>query len=125
VPFDEQLADRIRRLLPKATEKRMFGGMGLMENGNMVAGVSHDDLVVRVPHDETERLLHEPGAHEMMPGRPMKGWVKVRGSALSDEATLRTWVERSRAAMRSAVPLSPSPASRARRSGPPRRASAP
>lgn len=100
MPFDEALAGRLRRLAPFATEKRMFGGMGLMEDGKMVAGVSHDDLVVRVLPQETELRLREPGAHEMMPGRAMRGWVKVRASALADDRTLRAWVERSRAALR-------------------------
>jgi TfoX/Sxy family transcriptional regulator of competence genes len=102
--FDQSLAERLRRLLPKATEKRMFGGMGLLENGNMVAGVSRDDLVVRVLPEETDRFLHEPGAHEMMPGRPSKGWVKVRAAAVSEETQLRRWVERSRAFVRKLPP---------------------
>jgi TfoX/Sxy family transcriptional regulator of competence genes len=100
MPFDEVLANRLRKMLPKATEKRMFGGMGLMERGNLVAGVSHDDLIVRVPPEDTARFLREPGAHEMMPGRPMKGWVKVASTALQDEVALRTWVTRSRAAVK-------------------------
>lgn len=98
--FDEELAARLRKLLPNATEKRMFGGIGLMEQGRMVAGVSHNDLVVRVPPEETARCLREPGAHEMMPGRPMKGWVKVAATALVDEARLRAWVIRSRSAVK-------------------------
>jgi TfoX/Sxy family transcriptional regulator of competence genes len=98
MPFNEDLAKRLRLLLPKAEEKRMFGGVGLMEHGNLVAGVSHDDLIVRVPREETARFLREPGAHEMMPGRPMKGWLKVSGSALRDDARLRAWVARSRSA---------------------------
>jgi TfoX/Sxy family transcriptional regulator of competence genes len=94
--FDEALAERLRRMLPKAKEKRMFGGMGLMERGNLVAGVSHDDLIVRVPPEETARWLRAPGAHEMMPGRPMQGWVKVAAKAVAKESDLAAWVERSR-----------------------------
>lgn len=82
----------------------MFGGMGLLENGNMVAGVSRDDLVIRVPPEETDRFLHEPGAHEMMPGRPSKGWVKIRAASVSEDAQLRNWVERSRAVVRKLPP---------------------
>jgi TfoX/Sxy family transcriptional regulator of competence genes len=97
VAYDEELAKRLRRLLPRATEKRMFGGVGLMERGNLVAGVSHDDLVVRVPPDETARWLRETGAHPMMPGKSMQGWVKVASRAVREEAVLAAWVERSRA----------------------------
>ena len=99
--YDEELARRIRKLLPRATEKRMFGGMGLMERGHLVAGVSHADLVVRVVPEETDRWLREDGAHQMMEGRSMTGWVKVSASALKDDRTLKAWVERSRSATRS------------------------
>jgi TfoX/Sxy family transcriptional regulator of competence genes len=104
VAYDENLAQRLRKLLPTATEKRMFGGMGLMERGNLVAGVSHQDLVVRVPPVETEKWLKEPGAHDMMPGRPMKGWLKVSSSALTSDSALAGWVSRSRLAARKLPP---------------------
>jgi TfoX/Sxy family transcriptional regulator of competence genes len=104
VPYDEELARRLRKLLPKATEKRMFGGMGLMERGNLVTGVSHQDLVVRVPPAETAKWLHEPGAHEMMPGRPMKGWVKVSSAYVAEDGALERWVERSRSAVKKLPP---------------------
>ena len=98
--YDEELASRLRKLLPKATEKRMFGGMGLMERGNLVAGVSHEDLIVRVLPDETAKWLGEPGAQEMMPGKSMKGWLKVSSTVLDDDRNLERWVSRSRAATR-------------------------
>jgi TfoX/Sxy family transcriptional regulator of competence genes len=97
VAYDERLAERLRQLLPKATEKRMFGGIGLMERGNLVAGVSHDDLVVRVPPEETARWMREPGAQPMRPDEAMKGWLKVSSRALTKDSTLAAWVERSRA----------------------------
>jgi TfoX/Sxy family transcriptional regulator of competence genes len=102
--YDEDLARRLRKLLPKATEKRMFGGMGLMERGNLVAGVSHSDLIVRVPPEETARWLKETGAHEMMMGKPMKGWLKVSASALADDGPLTAWVNRSRLAAKKLPP---------------------
>ena len=40
--YDEKLADRIRKRLGKRaglTEKKMFGGIGFMLNGNMCCGV--------------------------------------------------------------------------------------
>jgi len=104
VPYDEDIARRLRELLPKATEKRMFGGMGLMERGNLVAGVSTNDLKVQVPRSETERWAKEPGVHEMMLGRPMKGWLKVASSALVDDAALIRWVDRSRSTVRKLPP---------------------
>jgi TfoX/Sxy family transcriptional regulator of competence genes len=94
--YNEELARRLRALLPNAVEKRMFGGMGLMEDGNLVAGASREDLIVRVPPEETTKWLREPGAHSMMPGKTMVGWVKVSATALTSERTLKRWVDRSR-----------------------------
>ena len=100
MPYDDVLAARLRRLLPNAVEKRMFGGMGLLERGNLVAGVSRTELIVRVPSDETAKWLRAPGARPMMPGKTMKGWVKVAADAVADEHALAGWVERSRAVAR-------------------------
>ncbi len=100
MPYDEELARRLRRLLPGAVEKRMFGGMGLMQRGNLVAGVSHDDLVVRVPPEQTEKWLGAPGAHTMMPGRAMKGWLKVSSKSLGSDTDLTAWVRLSQAAVK-------------------------
>jgi len=82
----------------------MFGGMGLMERGNLVAGVSKGDLIVRVPPEETVRWLAEPGAHEMMPGKPLKGWLKVSSTALVGDGRLVRWVNRSRSAAKKLAP---------------------
>ena len=100
MPFDDALAARLRRLLPDAVEKRMFGGMGLLERGNLVAGVSHTELIVRVPSEETDRWLRAPGARPMRPGKAMRGWVKVAADAVADERSLAGWIERSRAVVR-------------------------
>jgi TfoX/Sxy family transcriptional regulator of competence genes len=97
VPVDAPLLERVRALLPKLTETRMFGGIGLMERGNLVVGVLNQDLIVRVPPDAMDRWLREPGVHAMMSGRGMRGWVKVARVAVEDEATLAAWIQRSRA----------------------------
>ena len=55
MPFDEALADRVRRLLKRrrgVTEKRMFGGLCFLLHGHMCCGVERDRLVVRVGPEE-------------------------------------------------------------------------
>jgi len=45
MPFDTTLADRIRKRLgkrPGLTEKKMFGGIAFLLNGNMCCGVHHE-----------------------------------------------------------------------------------
>ena len=97
--YDEDLAARIRAQLGSqpVTEKKMFGGLAFLVGGNMsVAASGQGGLMVRVPPDETAALLEEPGAAEFeMSGRgAMKGWLRVDGPVLDDDAALARWVER-------------------------------
>ena len=50
--YDERLAERIRDVInarPGVVERKMFGGMGWMINGNMAVGVMRaDQLCVRI-----------------------------------------------------------------------------
>jgi TfoX/Sxy family transcriptional regulator of competence genes len=101
VAYDEGLAERIRDLLPKATEKKMFGGVAWMERGNLVAGVWKESLIARVPAEETAKALKEKGVSPFdVTGRPMRGWVLVEAEAVAEEPELKEWVERSRAYVR-------------------------
>jgi TfoX/Sxy family transcriptional regulator of competence genes len=96
--YDEDLAERIRGLLPDipVTEKRMFGGLAFLVGGHMSVAVSgQGGLLVRVEPDRTEELLAEPGAGEMDMGRgPTKGWVRVDADAVADDDALQRWVTR-------------------------------
>ena len=61
--FDEALAERIRQRLARKKgieEKKMFGGIGFLLNGNMLVGVWKDSLLVRLG-DAAEILVRLPG----------------------------------------------------------------
>jgi TfoX/Sxy family transcriptional regulator of competence genes len=93
VAYDEVLADRVRELcgLP---EKRMFGGITFLRDGNMAVGVIGDDLLARVPAEAYDAALAEPGARVFdLTGRVMTGWVLVSGEVLDDDV-LAAWVDR-------------------------------
>ena|SRR5438309_1688530 len=79
--YDEKLAKRIRKLIAgneRITERKMFGGIAFMLNGNMFCGVIKDDLMVRVGPDAHEDALAKPYARPMdFANRPMKGMVFV------------------------------------------------
>jgi len=96
--YDLRLADRIREVInvrPGVVERKMFGGMGWMINGNMAVGVMRSDqLCVRIDPDETEALLKEPHTSEFgrEGAKPMKGFLLVEPSDL-DEATFARWVD--------------------------------
>lgn len=55
--FDEILASRIRKgLIRKKNieEKKMFGGLGFLLNGNMLVGVWKNSMIVRVGPDRRQ-----------------------------------------------------------------------
>lgn len=95
--YDEQLAERVRDELAgegNLTERRMFGGLALMIEGNMAVGVSgQGGLMLRVPPEQTAELAERPGASAMvMQGREAKGWLRVEAGAVADDEALRRWV---------------------------------
>jgi len=96
---DETLAARIRALLEgngAVVEKKMFGGVAFLVNGNMSVGVHKDWLIARLAADQAGQALQRPGAKVMdITGRPMKGWLMVAPVGVADDESLGAWVEES------------------------------
>jgi TfoX/Sxy family transcriptional regulator of competence genes len=96
--FDESLAERIRKRLVRRkniAEKKMFGGIGFLLNGNMLVGVWKDSLIARIDPDETDEALKEPHAKVFdITGRPMKGWVLVGPEGVENDDQLSEWIQR-------------------------------
>ena len=96
--FDENLAERIRQGLARKKgieEKKMFGGIGFLLNGNMLVGVWKDSLIVRLGPDEGDEALKEPHVKEFdITGRAMKGWVLVEPEGIEDDDQLKGWIQR-------------------------------
>ena len=104
--YDEQLAERIRRLVadePALTEKKMFGGLAFLVGGNMaVAASGQGGLLVHVDKAEGEALVSSTAARPMeMRGREMAGWLRVASGEVAGDAELAQWVERGVAYARS------------------------
>ena len=96
--YDAELADRVRELVaPRGggDEKRMFGGLAFLLNGNMAVVVSSQGgLMVRVPPEHTERLLAGPHVEPMlMSGRQVRGWIRVTAPGLRTTRQLAKWVQ--------------------------------
>ena len=97
--FDPELADRIRELIAAergVDEKRMFGGLAFLVNGNMsVAATREGGLMVRVPIEESAQLLRRDHVEPMvMGGREMRGWLRVGTDGLKTKRQLQGWVTR-------------------------------
>jgi TfoX/Sxy family transcriptional regulator of competence genes len=99
VAYDEDLANGIRELVagePGLTEKKMFGGLAFLINGNMsVSASGQGGLLLRVDPDETDALAAKPNAHPFeMRGRKMQGWLRVTPEGVKTKRQLERWVER-------------------------------
>ena len=94
--FDEVLAARIRDVLggiDGLSEKRMFGGIAFLLNGNMCCGVHGDDVILRVDPASAEDAVRKPHVRVFdMTGRPMKGWLLIGSDAVASDEELRAWI---------------------------------
>ena len=95
---DEALAARIRTVLGntrKLTEKKMFGGLAFLHDGNMCFGILGDDLMVRVGPDAFDAALARPHTRPMdFTGRPSRGMVYVAPAGVRTQKALASWHER-------------------------------
>jgi TfoX/Sxy family transcriptional regulator of competence genes len=104
--FDEALAERVRDLVRAEralTEKRMFGGLAFLINGNMAVSASgQGGLLLRVDPAETDELARRPHAQvAVMRGREMAGWLRVEADGVRTKTQLEQWVARGVAYARS------------------------
>src|SRR3989304_2716828 len=75
--YDEVLVQRVKEQLKGKkgiVEKKMFGGVAFLMNGNMAVGVNKDDLIVRVNANQHDQLLKKMSVRtfDLSRGRPMK-----------------------------------------------------
>jgi TfoX/Sxy family transcriptional regulator of competence genes len=109
VAYDEDLAERIRELVGAEqglSEKKMFGGLAFLINGNMsVSASGQGGLLLRVDPEQTDPLLEQPHTQPFVTrGRPMDGWLRVDPAGLRGDDELERWVARGIAYARSLPP---------------------
>jgi TfoX/Sxy family transcriptional regulator of competence genes len=76
----------------RVREVKMFGGIGFMLNGNLIAGASRRGLLVRVGRQRKRAALARRGARPMvMRGRTMEDYIYVDPPALNERA-VRAWL---------------------------------
>ena len=96
--YDEGLLERLRDVMadiPGVAEKKMFGGLCILVNGNMCCGIVNDILMGRVGPDQYEDYLKLPHCREMdFTGKPLKGMVYVDPEGIAEDADLKAWVDR-------------------------------
>lgn len=90
------LEERIRALLIglPLSEKRMFGGITFLLNGNMLCCASKKGLMVRVGKDAEPQALANPMAKRCDgAGHPMPGFISIEPDGISRDETLANWLE--------------------------------
>lgn len=93
--YDEVLAERVReRLEPEGvTAKKMFGGITFLLQGNALANLYEEGLMVRVGPDGMEEALARPGTTQLVfRGKEQNGWVVLAEETL-DDAVLDDWLK--------------------------------
>jgi TfoX/Sxy family transcriptional regulator of competence genes len=100
MPYDEQLEGRIARSVsrwPNPAVKKMFGGICHLMNGNMLGGVYHAYLILRLGEKGAWEALKQPFTRPFdITGKPMKGWVMIEAKGVPGDKELKTWLEKAR-----------------------------
>lgn len=96
--YSESLAERVREIVSRIKgieEKKMFGGVGFLLNGNMLVGVWKEFLIVRLGPEEGTKALKDKFVIPFdITGKPMKGWVMVVPDGVEDDSQLKKWIQR-------------------------------
>lgn len=95
--YDEGLAERIRHVLadePGVTEKKMFGGLSFLVNGNMAVAAGGDGALMFRRDPDREDPVSEHIRPQVMGERVMSGWLHVDAEGVADDESLRDIVSR-------------------------------
>ncbi|MGB7160309.1 MAG: TfoX/Sxy family protein [Tepidisphaeraceae bacterium] len=96
--YDQELASRLRAVLSGLegiSERRMFGGLAFLRDGNLVCGVMGEMLMVRLGEAQAKAALAESHVRLMdLQRRPSRGTVYVGPEACAADDALRGWVDR-------------------------------
>jgi TfoX/Sxy family transcriptional regulator of competence genes len=98
MPYSQELAARIRIAIGRKKgieEKKMFGGVGFLLNGNILVGVWKDSMIVRLGTEEGDEALRERHVRVFdITGKAMTGWVMVAAEGVGTDDEVKDWVKR-------------------------------
>ena len=98
MPYSKSLAERVQRTLRDfrgVSEKKLFGGVGFLLDGNLLVAVWQALLIARLGADQAATALKQPHVREFdVTGRPMKGWVMIEPDGLDSDRQLAEWIDR-------------------------------
>ncbi len=96
--YNEDVAARLRKTLARRkgiSERKMFGGLTFLMNGNMCCGVIDKNVVLRLVNEGAGKARDERHPREMdFPGTPLASMVYLRPAGYKTDEDLRGWVKR-------------------------------
>ena len=96
--YNEKAAERLRNALKRRrgiSERKMFGGLAFLLNGNMCCGVVDKNIVLRLGKEGAEQALRERHTCEMdFTGTPLASMVYLRPPGYKTDEDLKSWVKR-------------------------------
>ena len=100
---------------PRAELRKMFGYPAAFVNGNMMAGLFQDSMMLRLSAADRAKIRDDAGARpfEPAPGRVMREYVVVPDAIVKSEAELCKWLGNAFAYV-SSLPAKPAKAKRKR-----------
>lgn len=95
--YDEAMADRVRERIEGGailTERKMFGGLAFLLNGNMALAIGEEGLMmVRVTPEQFDVLVVRGHVTPMTMGeRTSKTFLRVDAEALIEDDDLQEWI---------------------------------
>jgi len=80
--------------LPGVELRKMFGYPCAFLNGQMLAGVFADRVMIRLSDADRARILLMPGARpfEPVPGRVMREYVELPDAVMKSSAQFKEWL---------------------------------
>lgn len=94
--YSTQLAGRVRDAVAgsdRPTERKMFGGVVFLLNGNMCCGVLGEDLMLRLGAAGVVQALEAPHTRVMdFTGKPLKTMVYVSAEGVASDQDLKRWL---------------------------------
>lgn len=98
--YNEELDRRIKKIVSRwkgTNDKKMFGGVCHLINGNMFCGVHKDFLILRLGEDKSSNALKKPYARPFdITGKPMKGWVMIARDGYKSDPDLKAWLNQAK-----------------------------
>ena len=80
-----------------SSKMKMFGGIGYLLNGNMVAGIHKDYYILRLGEENANDALILPKTRLFnITGRAMKGWIMAEEDAFFDKDDLVNWLNKAK-----------------------------